>query len=498
MGYPFREPMMLSPTRVRFLNEERDVSSPHAWHDQPGKKLWLYNLHYFEDLNARNAQMRQSWHENLMRRWIAENPPGVGCGWDPYPLSQRITNWIKWALSGNHLSPEAIHSLAVQTRYLRRRYDYHLLGNHLLVNGRTFVFAGLFFEGREADEWLKKGLQILTDQIPEQILPDGGHFELCPMYHNLIIEDFLDLLNLLRLYDRENLFRWHDELTRMRRWAFDMAHPDGQIALFNDAAFGIALTAAQLEDYARPLGLPALAEPTPDLVSLLPSGFVRAARGPVVLFADVGPIGADYLPGHGHADSLSFELSLNGRRVIVDSGTSLYDIVPERLRQRGTGAHNTVQIDGEDSSEVWSSFRVARRAKISGVKVEPEGISVRIEAAHDGYRRLSGCGLHRRVWLLSDKDLLIHDLIEGKKTHTVELAFHFHPDAAVSRRGENLVEVELGGGKLARLELDKRLKIRIEESTYHPGFGISLESQRVTATTSEKLPLTLMTTFVWY
>ena len=79
--------------------------------------------------------------------------------------------------------------------------------------------------------------------------------------------------------------------------------------------------------------------------------------------ADVGEIGPDYRPGHAHADTLCFELSVFGQRLVVNSGTSEYGLGAERLRQRGTAAHSTVQIDGADSSEVWSGFRVARRAR---------------------------------------------------------------------------------------------------------------------------------------
>ena len=81
---------------------------------------------------------------------------------------------------------------------------------------------------------------------------------------------------------------------------------------------------------------------------------------------DVAPVGPDYLPGHAHADTLSFELSLFGQRVLVNSGTSQYEAGPERSRQRGTAAHNTVIVDGHDSSEVWAGFRVARRASSRG------------------------------------------------------------------------------------------------------------------------------------
>ena len=42
---------------------------------------------------------------------------------------------------------------------------------------------------------------------------------------------------------------------------------------------------------------------------------------------DVGDVGARYQPGHGHADTLSFEMSNKGKRIIVNSGINTYDLL---------------------------------------------------------------------------------------------------------------------------------------------------------------------------
>lgn len=509
---PLRRTLMLSPTRFRLLNEEHDIRSAEDWCSPDRKILWTYNLHYFEDLFADGALTRRDWHRELIERWVAENPPGKGLGWDPYPTSLRICNWIKWALAGNDLSPRAQNSLAIQTRYLRKHFDYHLLGNHLLVNAKAFIFAGLFFEGGEAEGWHKKGLGILRRQIPEQILSDGGHIERSPMYHNLITEDFLDLLNILRVYGRDGDFMWQEELARMLHWAQAMCHPDGQIALFNDAAFEIAPTAAQLLEYAERLGIsPVRLNGGGDAV-LQSSGYVRACRGPAVLFADVGPLGPDYLPGHGHADTLSFELSLHGRRVVVDSGTSIYENGAERLRQRGTAAHNTLQVDGQDSSEVWSSFRVARRAQITFVKIDPSpdlpdrqassATSFRLSAAHDGYRRLRQVGDHRRTCTLGPDHLEIKDEIEGAGEHEIRIAFQLHPQWRVTSSQNGRFELAprepisgLQGPIL--LELDPKFSSQIISSSYHPEFGLSIPNHKILGVYRGGLPVKFAANFSW-
>ena len=146
-----------------------------------------------------------------------------------------------------------------------------------------------------------------------------------------------------------------------------MTHPDGRIAFFNDAAFAIACEPEALEAYANRLELAPISSPQTALTALTESGYLRLQLGSALALLDVAAIGPDYLPGHAHADTLSFELSLFGQRVLVNSGTSCYGISQERQRQRSTAAHNTVVIDAVDSSEVWSGFRVARRAKPMGL-----------------------------------------------------------------------------------------------------------------------------------
>lgn len=469
---PARRPAsQVGPQRFRFLNREGDLSG--GWDDERHEKLWRYNLHYFDDLNALDADDRRAWHDALIRRWVAENPPAGGSGWEPYPTSLRIVNWIKWSLAGHPLPPDALRSLAIQARWLARRLEYHLLGNHLFANAKALVFAGCFFEGEEARRWSKTGWRILGREVAEQILADGGHFERSTMYHALALEDLLDLVNLSRAFPgapghhaalAETLAR---TIAPMRGWLAAMCHPDGEIAFFNDAAIGIAPAPAELCAYADRMHLAA----GPPLSGLLgPSGYARLEVGPGVVVLDAAPIGPDYLPGHAHADTLSFELSLDGRRLLVNSGTSVYGAGPERLRQRGTAAHNTVVVAGENSSEVWSGFRVARRARPFGLAIVEEGDTLRASCAHDGYTRLSGRPVHRRVVELAPGGLVVDDRVSGGD-HPAEARFHFHPDWTVTASAG-------GGGGTARSP-DGRAATwsvaagqgRLEAASYHPEFG---------------------------
>jgi len=429
---------MLGPDRFRFMNVERRIETAADWNREDWPKLWLYNAHYFDDLAADGSETRAEWHRAMIKRWERENPPGHGNGWEPYPTSLRIVNWVKWALLGNALVPDALQSLATQSRWLSKRREYHLLGNHLWANAKALVFAGACFDGREADGWRGKGLALLKQELAEQILPDGGHFERSPMYHAILLEDVLDLLQLAQRYpgmvEGDTQSEWRDTAARMLRWLQVMSHPDGEIAFFNDAAFGVAPNLAALATYASTLGVAFDGGPLDSVMDLSSSGYVRLEAGPAALLADVARIGPDYLPGHAHADALSFELSIRGQRVFVNGGTSTYETGPERQRQRGTAMHNTVQVDGEDSSEVWAGFRVARRARPVGLSVERGPDGARLACAHDGYKRLPGRVVHRRTWRLDGRGLTVTDALEGSWREAIA-RFHLHPQASVEPGG---------------------------------------------------------------
>ena len=468
---------------MRFLNEDGEIAGAAQWND-PGKpKLWLYNLHYFDDLGAPADAERRGLQRELVARWISENPPGKGNGWEPYPVSLRIANWIKWALAGEPLEPAWRDSLAMQTRWLADRVEWHLLGNHVLANAKALVLAGLFFDGAEAEGWLRAGLSIYASELPEQILTDGAHFELSPMYHAIILEDLLDLINAARAYGEAEgqVFADLSQITtRMRLWLAAMTHPDGGLSFFNDAAFGIAASRADLEAYAARLGLAPVAELGEGLHHLAASGYVRVNSGEMAAILDLAAVGPDYIPGHAHADTLSFELSLGAGRIIVNGGTSTYEPGPLREAERATAAHSTVEVGGESSSEVWSSFRVARRARVRDAGIDIGGSTVTVRASHDGYRRLPGHPLHRREWRFDGAALTITDTVTGARAlHAlarVHLGMGVAAEADRAGRSGRLITA-----KGRQLRWTASNAARIEPAEWSPEFGRRTPAQTLVA-----------------
>jgi uncharacterized heparinase superfamily protein len=478
-----RKPSLLDSETFSFLNEAGRLSQL-GWDGIQREKLWRYNQHYFDDLNAADNELRSDWNLRLVLSWINENPAGQGTGWEPYPTSLRIVNWVKWMAAGMSLPEECLQSLAIQTRWLTGRIEWHILGNHLFANAKALVFAGLCFDGAEARNWLNVGLGIIAKELPEQVLPDGGNFERSPMYHSIFLEDLLDLVNIAEMYpgaiEEKNVDQWRAYSSMMLKWLEGACHPDGEIVFFNDAAFGIAPSPAEIRSYATRLKITTdKIAGSSEIVAIkhfVNSGYIRLEAINAVAFLDVAPIGPDYLPGHAHADTLSFELSLFGERIIVNSGTSQYGSGGVRLEERGTAAHSTVEVNGENSSEVWSGFRVARRGYPQGLLIDQTEEGVIVTCAHNGYERLPSRLIHKRSWQLSPGKLVVRDQLVGT-FETAIARFHVHPDVQISATNSNTYSLCLPiSGQNVQIIIWSG-KASIEESFFAPEFGIRLESQ---------------------
>jgi len=461
-----RSQSLLAANRIDLIGRSADISSTGIWRDPGMPKLWLYQLHYFDDLNATGAASRIGWHRALMDRWLAENPPGSAIAWDPYPISLRVVNWIKWQVAGTgKLTAHDLSSLAHQVRYLLPRLEHHLLGNHLLENYKTLLIAGCFFASQEADAWRERGLRGMHVQLEDQLRADGAHNELAPMYQGILTEGVLDSINFLRVFGLAVPAWLEDAAARMVGWGLSVAHPDGDWPQFNDTALDTAPRPGALAAYLSRMGLEARIPPPS-----LDAAFVREARGYWTLIADLGGLGPDHNPGHGHADNLTYELSMGPRRVVVDTGISTYEVDDARARERSTAAHNTLEVEGCNSSEVWESFRVGRRAHTKRIVSGGEQGGV-LAAAHDGYCHLPGSPVHMREWRWGDHALTIVDEIRSGSSHKLSTRIHLHPHYNVARHeGSRLVVLE-GDRAIAHINAGNWTQLSISDYQFAPRFG---------------------------
>jgi len=418
------------------------VGKINSWKPKNKSLLWKYHLHYFDYASDKLSQRESELVSLTINDWVDSNKSTKEFSWDPYPLSLRIVNWIKFHINESKLSDKAVKSLSNQAQYLYKNLEFHLYGNHLFRNAKALCFVGAFFDTKESKKWLSKGIKILKNELKEQLLEDGGNFELSPMYHCNMTEDILDLINLFKAYpnliDEELNKSLNESIKKMIFWLEEMCHPDGEVSFFNDSVLKNALTLNQLKDYAKLLSVDLMASEKiiNKIVHLEHSGYATFQSNEFKLICDIGKIGPNYIPGHGHADILSFELSVFGKRIFVNSGTSLYEESLKRLNQRETNAHNTVEIDEKSSSDVWRSFRVGKRAWPINVYVGKRNIS----ATHNGYSRLGNNLNHKRNWEINQNKIEIIDLITGN-FKTAKAYFHIQPDLMIDQDHENELKI---------------------------------------------------------
>lgn len=455
-------------------------------------KLENYNINYFDFLGS--DKTNSSLAIPLIESWIEQNNDHNSIPWHAYPVSLRIVNWVKYCSYHNLNSKVINQSLLFQSLWLINNLEYQLLGNHLFVNAKALLFAGFYLDGKDADKVRQKGVELFKRELKEQLLPDGASFELSPMYHAIMLEDILDLKNLVEAFptvkEYEDLKTLLDNaISKMFPWLKQMTLPSGRVAHFNDSSGGVAPLYEELAHYAMRVGVAnSVLDNERATVFYAESGYGCMSKGDAYLICDVGNVGPDYIPGHAHADTLSFEMSLSGCDLFVNSGVSEYGLSQERLRQRSTKAHNTLEVNGENSSEVWSGFRVARRARVSNVMFQPELLT--LSAEHNGYKRLGfGC-IHSRKWTLSADHLEIDDVIAGQGEASLKFFFHLHPDVKPKIIAPARVLLAHHSLDDVFLDFSQNLDVNIVETSYHPEFGKTVKNFVIVFSCMKVLPHT--------
>ena len=388
----------LGGNRFTFLNLEHEYI---GWNFTDNGMLWAYNQNYFDWLNQKGMAADEGC------KWIdkfIEELPSNRVGLDPYPIALRSINWIKFFCKYTETATKyRLDSLYSQERLLEKKQEYHLLANHLLEDAFALYIGAAFFGD---ERLLKEAKQLLLGQLKEQILPDGAHYEQSPMYHCILLDRLLDCINIgermavngVELRKYASLMLGHLE---------SVIWEDGSIPLLNDAAYGIAPMPEQLFDYAKRLYVKWEAIPMKEC------GYRKMRNERMEAIVDVGNITATYQPGHTHADTFNYELRIDGKPFVVDTGVSTYNKNERRQLERSTVAHNCVVVDGKDSSEVWGGFRVGKRCHTDLTDLTDNVI----EASHDGFAK--PC---KRRFEMNDGVFVVEDWYDGEAVSYVHLA----------------------------------------------------------------------------
>lgn len=391
----------LEGNNYTFLNLEHEFA---GWNFTDNGMLWAYNQNYFDWINQEGISASEGckWIDQFIKEL-----PGDKIGLDPYPIALRSINWVKFFCQYPECATkERLDSLYSQLKLLEKKLEYHLLANHLLEDAYALYIGASYFH---EEALLDKAQKLLLSQLKEQVLADGAHYEQSPMYHCILLDRLLDCININTKPELEQY------ASRMLGHLASVVWSDGSFPMLNDAARGIAPEPAQIFDYAQRLGLKWEAIPMKEC------GYRKMREASLEAIIDVGNITATYQPGHTHADTFNYELRIDGKPFVVDTGISTYNKNERRQFERSTVAHNTVSVDGQNSSEVWGGFRVGKRChvKVESVEFRDESQSLveSITAIHDGFTK--PC---ERTFGLKDGVFTIEDKYEGDAVSYIHLA----------------------------------------------------------------------------
>jgi uncharacterized heparinase superfamily protein len=459
------------------------------WEAATAPLLWRFHLYYWDWAwalaNDHGNPDARSLFSEIWTSWHSAVAPGRGPAWHPYPAALRAWSFCglyRPLVLGRRLQGLFLAELAMHARFLRRNLETDVGGNHLIKDLKALAGLGVFFAD---DALLRWALSRLDQQIRVQVLPDGGHYERAPAYHCQVLGDLIDIAGLLRAAGHEESAALAEAIDAMRRWLGSVLAPSGDVPMLNDG-FPVSR---------RLLAAMAPGAPAGPLTVLPDTGLAKITSGGWQVLADIGPPCPPELPAHAHADTLSCVAYLDGEPLLIDTGTSTYAPGVARDRERSTAAHNTVEVDGRDSTEVWGAFRAGRRARVSAVLARQDDAAFTVEAAHDGYRFLPGKPVHHRRWSVAEGELRVDDTVAGQGRHRVALRWHLAPGAGLRLTGGGAVVTTAASEVGVAVTASSELALTTSTTPVSTGFGKTVQAPVLTCTLHHELPVRIST--VW-
>lgn len=430
-------PVAMLSHSYSFLNRQAhikdEVTGRVDWEYPAEGGLWLDNLHYLRYWDSVGSELSLEEEGQLLlwlQAWVnhLSQTPRSKALHPPYNASERAYSLGRFLLTNAPLANLELDSLvklviARDLNYVASQLEFHLGGNHLLKNLMSLAWGICLFKGDDTKRWQRVLDRELEKELRRQILVDGFHYERSPMYHNIALLDLLDVINVAPDGpERDRLVMLARSMIAATKV---VTHADGEIAFFNDCALDMCPRSADIIEYGETL-CGRVERP----VMLPEAGLYAFAAGEhmrgVVKFGSLGP---DEQMGHVHSDLFSFEMSVNGRMLFVNSGTSTYYDQPFRDKERSAAAHNTVVVDDYLQCQHWSSFRVAARARPVDVLIQSsvdEGVMV------SGAVELLGAAprprFARRLQVGLPDTLVIVDTLTASRSIACS---HFHLDPNV-------------------------------------------------------------------
>jgi uncharacterized heparinase superfamily protein len=452
--------------------------------------------------------------------WISSNPFMMGINWkSALEAALRLISWayVTW-LVGDQFPADFYDKLRTsiyQHQYfIAKFYSKHSSANNHLVG----EMAGLYVASviwpfyPESNSWRSMARQTLVREISRQVHSDGVGSELSTEYQLFVLELFLMAAALGHAAADPFPEAFWQQINGMVTFLLAISDRNCNFPLFGDGDSGQVVAvpdtrqarARSLMRFCSGLSREANASPlhsdtrmtlllwgqSPASLPFRPRPACHADFRPfpeggyyvltaeqgrenaMMIVLDAGELGLPPLCAHGHADALSFWLSYGGYEFLVDPGTFSYEDGRWRNYFRGTAAHNTIRIDGQDQSVANGRFQWLHTARCEVHHAEESDEWIEVEASHDGYKRLTDPVVHRRRLRLfkRSKDILIADRLVCAATHDVEIYFHFHENCSVRQRAICSFTAEIENFRLT-MNMDPKLRYQVVRGSENPILG---------------------------
>ncbi len=455
---------------------------------------WQKSLHGFRwlrHMRAAGTELASANARALVSDWIAIHGGRIaGVAWDPAVTARRIIAWLQHSsvvLQGAEFPfyRAFLKSLAIQIRYLRSMAPEMPEGSERLRARIALAFANLSLPAPASA--LRNATRNLSDELEQQILPDGGHVSRNP---SVVMELLADLLPLRQTYANQAespppaLLGAVDRMLPALRF---FRHQDGSLARFNGMGVTIHDRIAAILRHDDTIGAPLLHAPH--------SGYERLSAGGVTVIAETGAPPAPELSEDAHAGCLSFEMSSGRQLYIVNSGVDTFGADDFRPLARATAAHSTATLNDTSSARFTHSSSVndlIGRPLVGGPKAVPSERTDQdgkqgFVASHDGYVGRFGLYHEREMLLSQDGNQLDGaDRFFGAKgvqprdngRDVVVLRFHLHPDVSLMRDEAGRLVLTTPGADSWRF-VANGIQPTIEESIFFAGLSGPRRSRQI-------------------
>lgn len=393
--------------------------------------LIRYDFHFSEDQSTKVF--------GLIADWIDRNPVNCGPNWKcSQEIALRVLNWIfalhyyrSSTILSQSLLDKILGSIYDQMRHVARNTRFSQIAvknNHALTEALGLFTTGLMFPFfPESQKWKEKGRNLFETEIISQIAPDGSYLQYSMNYHRVVVQLLTWGLQLAELNDEwfsETVYEQADASLRFLRTCMDetngslphYGHDDGALFFplsechFRD--FRPQLVALESVLYSWGNSYPGASEEkawlVPKELSDVESYFESVKDGAFdfqedgyFVVRDKGTITFLRCGNYHHrpfqADHNHLDIWINGRNILRDSGTWLYNTDEESTRYfSGTRGHNTVMIGDFDQMQKQHRFIWTHWIKNAKGKSGSTGNEYWIEAEFEGFRHVGKGIVHKR------------------------------------------------------------------------------------------------------